>query len=190
MTHLGYARVSTEQQSLDMQLSALRPLCGERIWQEKKSGMSQASRCELAAMIEEAKRLAAAGEQVVIAVYSLSRLGRRVIETVGLLEELRSAGIGFMSVTESIDTTTPMGRAFLAIVAALAQAEAEVLSERTKAGLQAKREAGVKLGRKVKQCDDEVVRAKELIAAGYSLKAASKEVGLSRGTLQRRIKAA
>src|SRR5271169_3117704 len=94
---LGYCRVSTEKQSLDLQFAALRPICGDRIWTEKKSGMSQAERTELAAVLGEAERLRASGEDVVICCYSLSRLGRRLVETFALIEQLRASGIGFKS---------------------------------------------------------------------------------------------
>jgi DNA invertase Pin-like site-specific DNA recombinase len=140
--HLGYCRVSTEAQNLGMQLAALRPLCRDRIWQEKKSGMSQAGRTELAFVVAEAKRLRSEGQDIVVCVYSLSRLGRRLVETVALIEDLCASGIGFKSTSESIDTTSAMGRCFMNIIVALGQAEAEIISERTKAGLKARRDAG------------------------------------------------
>ncbi len=190
MIHLGYCRVSTETQNLDMQLAALRPICGLKIWQEKRSGMSIASRDELASMIAEAHQLKAEGEDVVVVVYSLSRLGRRLVETVGLIESLLKAGIGFKSCSESIDTTNAMGRCFLNIIASLAQMEAEVISERTKAGLKARKAAGVKLGAPVQDFSQQVEAAKQLIAGGASIRQAAKQAGLSNTTLLRLLKAA
>lgn len=189
-TFLGYLRVSTEKQSLDMQLHALSPICGDRIWQEKKSGMTQAGRSELAAVVAEAKRIKATGEPVTLVCYSLSRLGRRLVETVSLIEELNSLGIAFKSLTESIDTSTPMGRAFVNIIISLAQAEAEILSERTRAGLQARREAGIKLGRPVQDRAAELIQARELVSQGLSMRQAAKRTGLSISTLQRLLKTA
>jgi DNA invertase Pin-like site-specific DNA recombinase len=173
-----------------MQLAALQPVCGDRIWTEKKSGMSQSGRTELAAMIAEAKRLSSTGEKVTICVYSLSRLGRRVVETGALIEDLQKSGIGFKSCSESIDTTTAMGRCFLNILLALAQSEAELLSERTKAGLQAKKDAGIKLGRKTGDYSAALEEAKALIASGTSIREAAKQSGLSNTTLLRLLNAA
>jgi DNA invertase Pin-like site-specific DNA recombinase len=187
-TYLGYCRVSTEKQSLDSQLAALKPFCGDKIWQEKKSGMSQAGRNELTAIVAEAKRLKEQETEVVICCYSLSRLGRRVVETVALVEELQKSGIGFKSTSENIDTTSAMGRCFFNILASLAQMEAEVISERTIAGLQAKKAAGVKLGPKPGEYSEAVMRAKCLIQAGRSVRAASREVGMSNSTLLRLLR--
>jgi DNA invertase Pin-like site-specific DNA recombinase len=189
--HLGYLRVSTEKQGLDMQLAALTPLCGNQLWHEKKSGMSQAGRTELAAVLVEAKRLKLAGEDVCICVYSLSRLGRRLVETVSLIEDLQKAGIGFKSTSESIDTTTAMGRCFLNIIASIGQMEAELTSERTVAALQAKKAAGVILGRRREGGNDQdVERAKALIESGCSLRTAAKEIGMNHSTLIRILKKA
>ena len=113
-----------------------------------------------------------------------------MVETISLLEDLRSAGVEFMSLTESIDTSNPMGRCFLAIIAALAQAEAEVLSERTRAGLKARREAGVQLGRRAEECSTQVEQAKLLMASGSSLRKAAKQTGLTSSMLSRRLKSA
>jgi DNA invertase Pin-like site-specific DNA recombinase len=190
MIYLGYCRVSTEQQSLDMQLAALTPLCSEKIWREKKSGMTQIGRTELGALITEAQRLRSAGAEVCVVVYSLSRLGRRLVETVQLIESLRAAGIGFKSTSESIDTSTPMGRAFMKIIVTLAEAEAEILSERTKAGLATRKANGIRLGPPVKDKTEQVEQAKHLIAGGLSMRQAAKQAGLTYTTLLRRLKAA
>jgi DNA invertase Pin-like site-specific DNA recombinase len=189
-TFLGYVRVSTEKQNCDMQMAALSPICGDRIWQEKKSGMTQAGRTELQAVVAEAKRLRGNGEAVTLVCYSLSRLGRRLVETVTLIEELNSLGIGFKSVSESLDTTTPMGRAFVNIICSLAQAEAELLSERTKAGLAARRAAGVKLGRPSRDHSTELAQAKQLVAGGLSVREAARRTGMNNSTLLRMLKSA
>lgn len=188
--YLGYCRVSTEKQSLDLQLAALRPLCGDAIWTEKKSAMSGTARCELSAVVAEAKRLKATGEDVVIVCYSLSRLGRRIVETVALCEELRAESIGFKSLSESIDTTSAMGRAFLNIIAVLAQMEGEIISERTIAGLQARKAAGVQLGPKRGNYTEQLARATALISTGSSVRQAAAQVGMSNSTLLRLLKAA
>jgi DNA invertase Pin-like site-specific DNA recombinase len=188
--YLGYCRVSTLDQSLDLQIAVLKPLCGDLLWQEKASGM-KAGRTALAAIVEEARRLRASGESVTIVCYSLSRLGRRMLETIALIEDLRAAEIGFRSITEQFDTSTPLGRAFLAIVAALAQAEAETLAERTRAGLAARKAAGVKLGRpKLRDYDCAVEKAKALIAAGSTVYSAAKQVGMPPSSLLRRLNVA
>jgi DNA invertase Pin-like site-specific DNA recombinase len=187
--YLGYARVSTEQQSLDLQYMHLTPIC-ERIWTEKRSGMTINGRTELVSMITEAKRLRSEGADVCIVVYSLSRLGRRMIETVALIEDLRACGIAFRSLSESIDTSNAMGRCFMNILASLGQMEAELISERTKAGLQARKEAGIKLGPKTLENTDAVNEAIALIAAGASVRNAAKQVGISNSTLLRRLNVA
>lgn len=189
-TFLGYLRVSTEKQNFDLQMAALSPVCGAHIWQEKRSGMTQAGRSELTAVVAEAKRLRSLGEPVTVVCYSLSRLGRRLVETVSLIEELNSLGIGFKSVSESIDTSSAMGRAFTNIIIALGQAEAELLSERTKAGLQAKRAAGVKLGRRAQDHGAVLAQAKQLVTEGLSVREAARRTGMTNSTLLRLLKAA
>jgi serine recombinase len=190
MINLGYTRVSTEKQNLDMQLAALTPLCGNQIRHEKKSGMTQAGRTELAAVVAEAQKLRAAGEDVCIVVYSLSRLGRKLVETAALIEELQAAGIAFKSVSESIDTSTAMGRCFLNILLSLGQMEAEVISERTKAGLAVRKQAGQKLGPTAGDYSEQLDAARQLLASGVSARTAAVRVGMSSTTLLRLLKVA
>lgn len=141
-TLVGYARVSTGEQDVALQRDALLAAgVSERLlFTETASGALR----ERPVLNDCFSRLRAGD---VLVVYSMSRLGRSVVDVLDRVESLRERGCGFRSLTENIDTTTPAGRAFLTIVAALAQMEREILSERTRAGLAARKSAGVRLGR-------------------------------------------
>ena len=132
---IGYARVSTHQQSLALQLDALEPLCS-RIYQETVSGAGNVPRPQL----EECIKALRPGD--VLMVHSLSRLGRSNVELITLVDELSQRGISVRSLTDSIDTSGPAGRLILNVFAALAQMERDNLIERTKAGLAAARARG------------------------------------------------
>jgi len=138
---IGYGRVSSDDQNLDLQLDAFRVAGCEKVFQEKTSGSAK-DKPELAALLEFARP----GD--VLVVWKLDRLGRTSRRLVELVHQLRDRGIEFQSITEGIDTTTPMGRFFFTIMAALAEMELELIKERTQAGLVASRARGRKGGRK------------------------------------------
>lgn len=139
--HFAYARVSTEDQNLSLQLDTLKLAGCERIFKEKISG-AKTDRPELAKLLEQVR------EGDTVTVWKLDRLGRslkHLIETVALFQNL---GVGFRSLKESIDTTTATGKLIFHIFAALAEFEREMLKERTNAGLSASRDRGIVGGRR------------------------------------------
>ena len=149
---IGYARVSTEDQSLDLQLDALRQAGCERVFTDKASaakthrpGLSEAQshlRAGDLLPLDQFRK----GDMVVV--WKLDRLGRSVKGLVDLVGELDQQGVQFRSLTDGIDTTTPHGRFFFHMMASLAQMERELTAERTKAGLDAARRRGRMVGRK------------------------------------------
>lgn len=137
---IGYARVSTQDQNLEIQTSALEAYGCEMIFKEKKSAVKE--RPELEKMIEYLKP----GDQVVVC--KLDRLGRslrHLINTLNLFNEMK---VQFISLQDNIDTTTAMGRLMFNLFGSFAEFERELISERTKAGLAHARSQGRKGGRK------------------------------------------
>lgn len=136
---IGYARVSTWDQELSAQVDALNKYGCEKIFQEKES-----SRLELK---ERDRMLSFVREGDKIVVYKLDRFGRSMREHLELMNDLKEQQIEFISITESIDTTSPIGKFFFHMMAALSEFERDQIRERTKEGLAARRRAGVTLGR-------------------------------------------
>ena len=132
---IGYARVSTEDQHLDAQISALEEAGAERIFAEKISGTKK-SRLELDPMIEQLRN----GDVVVVTKYD--RLSRSLQDLLSIVDAVCAQGAGFRSLAEDIDTTTPAGRLVFHVFASIAQFERERISERTKEGLTAARKRG------------------------------------------------
>ena len=125
---IGYARVSTDEQSLDLQLDALKKAGCKRVFTDKASA-TKADRPGLAGAISQFR----SGDVLVI--WKLDRLGRTVKGLVDFVADLQGRGVQFRSLTDGIDTTTPAGRFFFHVMASLAQMERELLAERTRAGL-------------------------------------------------------
>jgi DNA invertase Pin-like site-specific DNA recombinase len=156
---IGYARVSTQDQNLEMQREALNKVGGEKIIEDKTSG-SLTSRPGLNMVLETLR----SGDTLVV--WKLDRLGRSVKNLVDLISKLAQQGIHFKSLTDSIDTSTPSGRFFFHIMASLAEMERELTVERTRAGLEVARQLGRKGGRKRLMTDSKIKAAKKLLADG------------------------
>ena len=137
---IGYARVSTQDQNLEMQLDALQNIGCEKIFQEKASGI-KSDRPQLAAM----QLILREGD--VIYIYKLDRLGRSLKHLLEMTSDFEKRGIGMVSINDSIDTTTAQGRLIFNIFASLAEFERDLIRERTKSGLEAARARGRKGGR-------------------------------------------
>lgn len=137
---IGYARVSTKDQSLDLQEDALKKAGCKKIYSEHVSG-AKANRTKLNELMGQVR------EGDVIVVWKLDRLGRSLRDLVSLMSKLQEMGVGFKSLQDNIDTTTPMGKLNFHLFAALAEFERDIISERTKAGLSAARARGRKGGR-------------------------------------------
>ena len=127
---IGYARVSTRDQNLEMQLDALDKAGCKRIFTDKLSG----AQVERPALQEALSHLREADTLVV---WKLDRLGRSVKGLVDLVNELETREVHFQSITDGVDTKTPAGRFFFHVMASLAQMERELILERTRAGLEA-----------------------------------------------------
>ncbi len=145
-----YARVSTQdQQTLPMQNRAMREHAARRGWtvamQVKEVGSGAAQRHRREALIEAARRR----EIDVVLVWRLDRWGRSVTDLLATPQELEHLGVGFVSLTEALDLTTPAGRAMAALLAVFAEFEREILSERVRAGLAHARQNGKRLGRPI-----------------------------------------
>lgn len=138
---IGYARVSTDDQNLSLQLDALKQAGCERIFKEKVSG-AKTERPELLKLLDQAR------EGDTVTVWKLDRLGRSLKHLVETVSEFEKHNIGFRSLKESIDTTSATGKLIFHIFAALAEFERGMLQERTNAGLQAARARGRTGGRR------------------------------------------
>jgi DNA invertase Pin-like site-specific DNA recombinase len=137
---LGYARVSTDDQNLDLQRDALRATGCEKLFEDRLSG-AKAARPGLTLLLEVART----GD--VIVVWRLDRLGRTLHDLILLAKQLEEAGIGLVSLQEKIDTSSSGGRLIFHMFGALAEFERHVIRERTQAGLNAARARGRKGGR-------------------------------------------
>jgi len=175
---VGYARVSTLDQNLDLQRTALTQTGCGKIYEDRMSG-THTERPGLKLTLEVLRE----GDTLVV--WKLDRLGRSVKGLVGLVTELADRGINFKSLTDSIDTGTPSGRFFFHVMASLAQMERELTVERTKAGLIAARQQGRIGGRKRKMTDSKIESAKKLLASGVPPKEVAENLGISIPTLYR-----
>ena len=137
---IGYARVSTKEQSLNLQKDALEKVGCETIFSEYISG-AKSDRPQLQEMIKHLRK----GDLVVV--WKLDRLGRSLRDLVNLISKFQDAGVEFQSLQDNIDTTTPAGKLAFHMFAALAEFERDIISSRTKAGLEAARARGRKGGR-------------------------------------------
>jgi DNA invertase Pin-like site-specific DNA recombinase len=166
VTHIGYARVSTLDQDPTLQLDALAAAGCAKVFEDRASG-ARADRPGLRQAFDYAR------EGDVLIVWKLDRLGRslpHLIETVAALEK---RGVGFRSLTEAIDTTTPGGRLVFHLFGALGQFERDLIQERTRAGLAAASARGRKGGRKPVVVPDKLQRAKDMIARGLTVREAA-----------------
>ena len=179
---LGYARVSTQDQNLDLQIEALTQAGCKRIFEDKISG-SRAERPGLAKALDMMRE----GDTLVV--WKLDRLGRSVKQLVDLVGALHKLGVQFKSLTDAIDTGTPSGRFFFHVMASLAEMERELIVERTRAGLDVARQLGRKGGRKRLITDSKIVSAKKLLVSGVPPKDVAKNLGVSVPTLYRWVPA-
>lgn len=148
---IGYARVSTVDQNLDLQHDALKRAGCSQVYDDKASGRAKTGRPELAAVL----RALRAGDTLVV--WRLDRLGRSLADLVHIINELGERGIGFRSLTEQIDTSSAQGRLFLGVFGAMAQYMRDVIHENTVEGLKAARARG-RVGGRPAALDDQAVK--------------------------------
>lgn len=179
---IGYARVSTQDQNLELQIGALQKAGCKQIFEDKASG-SRAERPGLAKAQESFRK----GDTLVV--WKLDRLGRSVKNLVDLVGELQKQGVQFRSLTDAIDTGTASGRFFFHVMASLAEMERELTVERTRAGLEVARQLGRVGGRKRQMTESKIKSAKKLLATGVPPKDVASNLGVSVPTLYRWIPA-
>jgi len=178
---IGYARVSTDEQSENAQMDALEVEGCERIFQEKCSGRSK-HRPELGRMIDTLR----VGDVVVV--QRLDRLGRSLKDLIELLDGFKSQQVQFISLNESIDTTTAVGELAFHMIGSIAQFERRLISERTKAGLEAARARGRKGGRKAKLSESDIKKANAMLLDPNMTKAeVARHFNVSRPTLNKAL---
>ena len=175
---VGYSRVSTQDQSVDAQVMALEAAGCERVFEEIASG-AKTNRRVLTEVLEYLR----SGD--VLVVYKLDRVARSLPHLLEIMDRLRSKDIGFQSVTEDINTTTPGGKLLFHLMAAIAEFERDLLRERTMVGLKAARAKGRTGGRPRKMTDDKIEAAQTLLDKGTPVKDAAAAVGVSTPTLYR-----
>lgn len=172
---VGYARVSTRDQNLDRQIDALDAEGCVRVFSDKKSGKT-AVRPEL----DRALDFMRPGDTLVVA--SLDRLSRSLQDLIGIVAELRRRSVGFRSLHEQLDTTTPGGRLVFHVFAALAEFIRELIVEGTREGLDAARARGRVGGRPSVMTPEKLAAARALLPDN-SISAIARIVGVSRGTI-------
>jgi DNA invertase Pin-like site-specific DNA recombinase len=184
-----YARVSTGNQGtgLEAQIRALRNYCNKngissyQLFQDENQSGVKASRPALDKMMKEVRE----GKISKVIVYSFSRYARSVTHLLNALSEFKSLDVSFISISENIDTDSPLGSAIFAILGAVSQLERDILVERVKVGLANAKAKGVKLGRK-KTRDSSLIR--KLYKSGMTYKQISQASGASNGSIAAEIR--
>jgi len=178
---IGYARVSTDDQNLDLQRDALKQAGCNVVYEEAASGKN-AIRSEL----EQCRKALRAGDTLVV--WRLDRLGRSLPDLVQIVAELEKGGIGFESLTEKIETGSAAGKLVFHVFAALSEFERNLIRERTQAGLAAARARGRCGGRKPKLDDKQVREIKALLRdPDIQVADVARQYGVSRTTLYKHV---
>ncbi|MDP3012897.1 MAG: recombinase family protein [Candidatus Subteraquimicrobiales bacterium] len=178
----GYARVSTQEQNLDLQIDSFTKMGVEKIYQEKISG-SLRDRPELNKLLELLRQ----GDTLVI--WKLDRLGRSLKHLIDLVTRLQEMGVELISIQDSVNTASPSGKLTFAIFAAIAEFERECIRERSLAGLAAARERGKVGGRKFKLDSTQLQILKNLSQdRNLSVDGICKQMDISRGTYYNYLK--
>lgn len=185
---IGYARVSTTSQNLDLQIDALEKAGCEKIFTDKQTGRNglnpaQDMREGLARAMDQLR----AGDTLVV--WKLDRLGRNVRGLLEFADNLKQIGVEFKSIRDNIDTATPIGRLFFTIIAAMGQMEVDLTAERAAAGREAARSRGRLGGRPNKLNKDQLAIAEAAIAAGKTYGELASTFGVARSTIYRSLQA-
>jgi DNA invertase Pin-like site-specific DNA recombinase len=182
---IGYARVSTKDQSIEMQTDLLKKAGCEIFFTETASG-AKTDRIELAKMLSQVRK------DDIVVVYKLDRLGRSLKHLLEVVAELNEKKVGLQSINDAIDTTTPQGRLFFNISACFAEFERDLIRERTKAGLEAARARGRKGGRRqgmTKEAEQKAMLAETYYKEGkMGVNQIAVEIGVSKMTLYKYLR--
>lgn len=175
---IGYARVSTHDQNTDLQLDALKEAGCDLIFEDTISGASHTRKG-----LDRALACINQGDKLVV--WRLDRLGRSIPHVMTIVETLNARGASLSSLTEGFDTGSEAGEIYSTILAMIAHVERRMISARTRAGLAAAKERGVKLGAPRKLSAKTLVKAQRLAAKGRNITHLAEEMGVSRATLYR-----
>ena len=167
---IGYARVSTRDQNLDMQIAALNKAGCNLIYMEKVSGVKKRPELE--------RCLQALRPDDTLVVFKLDRLGRSLKNWVDIIEDLNKRGIGLISIKDNIDASTSGGKLVMHIFASLAEFERDMIADRCQAGRQEARKRGTKFGRKPGVPSDKVKACAALYKEGLSVRALQEQLGM------------
>lgn len=178
---VGYARVSTTEQKLDLQLDQLKAFGCEKVFHDIASG-ANSERPELAAALEFMRK----GDTLVV--WKLDRLGRSLSKLIEFIKDLQNKDIGFKSLQDAIDTTTAQGKFFFHIIGAFAELERDLIRERTQAGLEAARSRG-RLGGRPKAIDEKTfaIALKLYQARDTSIRHICESLNINRRTFERYV---
>ncbi|CDQ39059.1 recombinase family protein [Virgibacillus salexigens] len=178
---VGYARVSTKDQSLELQEDALKKAGAERIYSEKESG-GKWDRVELQRTLEMLRP----GDTLIV--YKLDRLARSTKQLIGIADRLKTDDVELVSLTEQLDTRTAIGKAMFGMIGVMAELERDMIRERTSAGLEAARARGRKGGRP-KANPAKVRKALALYdSKAYTVPQITEETGVSKALLYKELK--
>ncbi|MBB4406406.1 recombinase family protein [Agrobacterium radiobacter] len=181
MTRIGYARVSTVDQHLDLQRNALRLAGCNRIFEDHGVSGSNEQRGGLSSMLKALRR----GD--ILVVWRLDRLGRSIIHLISMVESLKRRGIGLVSLTESIDTSSAGGQLIFHILAALAEFEKSLIRERTIAGIAAAKARGKLPGRRPALTEVQCMEIRATLNSGVSLREVARNYNVHPRTVLRGI---
>jgi DNA invertase Pin-like site-specific DNA recombinase len=176
---IGYARVSTTDQNLELQLAALKEAGCGRIFQEKISGVKR-ERPELQRLLDQLR------PEDVVVVWKLDRLARSTHQLLELVESIQIAKASFLSLSEPwADTTTPGGKMVMTVFAGIAEFERDLIRERTGAGRVAAQQRGVRFGRPEKMNEEQKLLAKRLLKEDKSVSEIAKTFNVHKATIYR-----
>ncbi len=176
LAYIGYARVSTLDQDSALQVDALAAMECSKVFEDRASG----ARTDRAGLLAA---LAYVRESDVLVVWKLDRLGRSLPHLIETVTALEKRGVGFRSITEAIDTTTPGGRLVFHLFGALGQFERDLIQERTRAGLVAAAARGRKGGRKPVVVGDKLHRARVMVSNGLTVREAATRLKVGKTAL-------
>ncbi len=177
---IGYARVSTADQDVSLQVDALENAGCEKIFKEMASGSKK-----LRPRLQEAFDFVRPGDTLVV--WKLDRLGRSLKNLIQFVEQLKGKGVSFRSLTDGIDTSTPAGKFFFHMMGALAEMERDLIRERTMAGLAAARKRGKIGGRKSKVDSIKARLIENLLELDVPKTEIARQAGISRSALYRHL---
>ncbi len=181
MAVIGYARVSTQDQNLQLQLDALKEAGAKKVFQDQGISGAKAERPALSKLLEHVRE----GDEVVV--WKLDRIARNTRNLLDLVDDLKALGVTFRSVTEGISTTGAMGKAMITIMGALAELERDQIIERTKAGLASAKARGRLGGRPPKVTDAKMELCRKMFREGQSANEIAQILGISRATVYRYV---